>query len=342
VGGLFFRAEDILDLLESRTAHGLISTETFAHIKALGPLLPDGITYGLGFETRLTDPSGDVDLILRPLAPGGLQIIAGLETRQSFPGFFVEDRNWQSLRDLCSDWAIPGSQLHNHIFCLWIEIDSEQLKQAAPSPSLVFVQLQRTSSHPELYEPAAQAMHMSLKGCALPPAITENLVRCIKLMPEKALMTLFGLAIARPSDAFRVVVGEVEPDQIPDYVSSAGWKGNSKFLESVIFSLIGYADRHSINFDLDEHGIGKIGIEFGIPQEHLATSDPRWPSLLDFLVSQGWCRPEKRDALLAWPKNLALSNHPKPILLRRFISHVKLGFEAGRRVTAKAYVGLVW
>jgi len=337
-----FSLENLLNALETRIQPGLISAKSFASIRAVGRLLPEGITYGLGFETRLTGPLGDVDLILRPVAPEGLEIISGLGTPQSDPVLFAEDRNWVSLQGLCRDWAMPGSQLHDHIFCLWIEIDSEQLKQAAPSPSLVFVQLQRTSSRPELYEPTAQAIHMSLKGCALPQAITENLLRCVKLMPEKGLMMLFGLPIARPSEAFRVVVGEVEPDQIPDYVSSAGWKGNSKFLESLIFSLIGYTDRHSINFDLDRQGIGKIGIEFGIPQEHAPSSDPRWESLLDFLVSQGWLRREKRDALLAWPKPLALMHDPKPILLRRFISHIKLGFEPERRVTAKAYIGLVW
>lgn len=337
-----FSLENLLNVLETRIHPGLISAKSFASIRAVGRLLPNGITYGLGFETRLTDPLGDVDLILRPLAPEGLEIIAGLGTKQSIPVFFAEDRNWLSLRNLCCDWGTPGSPLHDHTFCLWIEIDSEQLKQAAPSPSLVFVQLQRPSCLPEVYEPIAQALYMSLKGCALPPAIEEVLLRCVKLMPKKGLMTLFGLPIARPSEAVRVVVGEVEPDQIPEYVSSAGWKGNSKFMESVIFALVGYADRHSINFDLDRQGIGRIGIEFGIPQEHSATSDPRWESLLDFLLSQGWLRREKRDALLAWPKHLTLMHNTKPILLRRFISHIKLGFEAGRRVTAKAYIGLVW
>ncbi len=157
------------------------------------------------------------------------------------------------------------------------------------------------------------------------------------------MITLFGLSIARQSHAFRVVVGELEPDQIPEYVSSVGWKGRAKDIESLIFALGGYADRHSINFDLDERGIGKVGIEYGIPQEHALTSDPRWEMILDFLVKQGWCHHQKRDALLAWPKPLTLmSGDSRPLLMRRFISHVKLSLEVGRRVAAKAYVGLVW
>jgi hypothetical protein len=165
----------------------------------------------------------------------------------------------------------------------------------------------------------------------------------MELMPEKGVMTLFGLPIARPSQALRVVVSEIEPDQIPEYVSSVGWKGSAKVLESLIFSLGGYADRHSVNLDLHEQGIGKVGIEFGIPQEHALTSDPRWEGFLDLLVKQGWCRREKRDALLAWPKPLTLMPaDSKPIVMRRFISHVKMSIDAGTRVTAKAYVGLVW
>jgi hypothetical protein len=337
-----FRAEDILNLLETRSAPGLISAETFDRIKSLGALLPAGITYGLGFESRLADPQGDVDFILRPLAPEGLEIIAGLDTRPPLASVLARDRNWLSLRDLCRGWATPSSPLHNTTLCLWIEFDREQLAQAVPSPSLVFVQLQRPYCASEIYEPLAQAIHISLKGCSLEQPLAKDLRRCIELIPEKGMMTLCGLPVARPAEAFRVVVGDLEPDQIPEYVSSAGWKGNVKFLESVIFSLVGYADKHSINLDLDRRGIGKIGIEFGIPQEHSESSDPRWEPMLDFLVSQGWCRREKRNALLAWPKPVTLMHDPKPILLRRFISHIKLAFEAGRRVTAKAYVGLIW
>lgn len=337
-----FSAEDILNLLETRSAPGLISEETFEKIKSLGALLPTGITYGFGFESRLADSPGDVDFILRPLAPEGLEIIAGLDTRPPLPSVLARDRNWLSLRDLCRDWAAPSSPLHGTILCLWIEFDKKQLRQGIPSPSLVFVQLQRPYCAREVYEPVLQAMHMSLKGCHLRQSVRENLLRCIELMPEKGMMTLFGLPIARLSEALRVVVGDLEPDQIPGYVASAGWKGNVKFLESIIFSLVGFADRHSINLDLDRQGIGKIGIEFGIPQEHSPSSDPRWEPMLDFLVSQGWCRREKRNALLAWPRPLTLMNEPKPILLRRFISHIKLTFEAGRRVTAKAYAGLIW
>ena len=338
-----FTLETILDLLETRLPAGLISAENFAHIKSLGRLLPNGITYGLGFESRLGDPSPEVDFILRPLAPHGLAIIADLDARQPLPTLPGQSHNWHRLRNLCRSWGTPGSLLHQSIFCLWIEFDSEHYSQAAVSPSLVFVQLERLCCSPGLYESIAQAIHVSLKGSALPRLLTENLLRCIELMPEKGIMSLFGLPIARPTDALRVVVGDLESDQIPEYLSSVGWKGRAKELESLIFSLGGYADRHTINFDLNEQGIGKVGIEFGIPQEQAATSDPRWEMIFDFLVKQGWCLKEKRAALLAWVKPVTLlSSETKPIALRRFISHVKLSIEPSKRVVAKAYVGVVW
>ncbi len=306
-------------------------------------ILPNEITYGLGFETRLADPSSEVDFILRPLAPKGLEMIAALDSHLGFPVRLAENEAWSGLRDLGRAWLTPDSVLHGATFCLWIEFDSKQYSRAIPNPGLVFVQIQRTYSRPELYESIAQAIYVALKGRRMAPPLTHNLLRCIELMPERGMMTLFGLPIARPAQGFRVVVGEVEPDQIPGYVSSLGWKGSAKALESLIFSLVGYADRHSINFDLEENGIGKLGIEFGIPQEHSVSSDPRWEGLLAFLVKQGWCLREKRDALLAWPKPLTLMpDDSKPIFMRRFISHVKLSLEARSRVMAKAYVGLVW
>ncbi len=143
-----FRAEEILDLLERRSARGLISAETFVHIKSVGRLLPNGITYGFGFETRLADPAREVDFILRPMAPLGLAIIAGLDTSQPLPIVLSQDRNWLRLRALCSAWAAQGSPLGKAIFCLWIEFDSEQLRHSVPSPSLVFAQLRRPYCSP--------------------------------------------------------------------------------------------------------------------------------------------------------------------------------------------------
>lgn len=335
--------EHILDVLEKRSAPGLISPEAFAHIKSAGRLLPTGLSFGLGFETRLADPSPEVDFILRPMAPLGLAIIAGLHTEQQLPPVLSQDAHWVRLRDLCRHWATLGSALNEATLCLWIELDSEQLVQAVPSPSLVFVQLQKSCCSPERYEALAQSLHVSVTGASMPRTLRENFVRCRDRMPERGQMTLLGLPVARQTQAFRIVVGEVDPDQIPEYVSAVGWKGRTSDLESLIFALRGFADRHSINFDVGEQGIGKVGIEFGIAQEYEPTSDPRWETILDFLVKQGWCRREKRDALLAWPKHLTLmTGAPKPMLLRRFISHVKLSLEPKRRVTAKAYVGVAW
>ena len=235
--------ETILDPLETRLPPGLISAESFAHIKSLGRLLAIGITYGLGFESRLADPSPDVDFILRPLAPHGLAIIADLNGRQSLPALLAQNHNWQRLRDLCRSWATPGSPLHQSIFCLWIEFDSKQYCPAGVSPSLVFVQLQRSCCSPGLYESIAQAIHVSSKGSALPSLLTENLLRCIELMPEKGIMSLFGLPIARPTDAFEELLSvSWRPDQIPQYVLRWGGRASPKKLESLIFSLGGYAE----------------------------------------------------------------------------------------------------
>lgn len=70
-----YALQSILDLLATRSPVGLVSASTFASIKSLGMILPEGITYGLGFETRLADPSPRADFVLRPLARRGLEII---------------------------------------------------------------------------------------------------------------------------------------------------------------------------------------------------------------------------------------------------------------------------
>ena len=258
-----FTFENLFNELETRMHPGLISANAFASIKTVGRLLANGITYGLGFETRPAEALAEVDLILRPMAPQGLDIIAGQAAGSQFPDTLAEDPHWGTLQALCRNWANPGSVLRETVACLWIEIDAEHCREPAPKPSLVFVQLHRSRYHPELCLSVAQELHASLKGYPLSSTIIRSLGHCLERMPKKGLVTLLGLALARPSEALRLVVGELEPDEIPEYVASLGWKGRINELESLIFSLAGYADRHSS--ELVSHPVHWSGLVTSVP-----------------------------------------------------------------------------
>ena len=60
-----------------------------------------------------------------------------------------------------------------------------------------------------------------------------------------------------------------------------------------------------------------------------------WEELLDFLVEKGIVTPKKRDDLLNFPGvDQGYSN------IVRYITHVKIVYESGKPLKAKAYLGI--
>ena len=86
------------------------------------------------------------------------------------------------------------------------------------------------------------------------------------------------------------------------------------------------------------------------------SAEPRWAALLDLLTADGACTPGQRAGLLAWPGvndpgnsatpwpgDLMLASLLQPpdrfSAIVRQLSHVKVSYQPGRPLEAKAYLG---
>lgn len=166
-----------------------------------------------------------------------------------------------------------------------------------------------------------------------------------------------GVMLSRAAPGVRLIIAKIQPDHIIPYLKKMGWSEEHDNLSNLLGDLKRHATRIVLHITLTEQGIEqKIGIEcsFKSDRYHLET---RWASFFDYLVDKGFCVPEKKDALLQFmgieqedvKRNFDLSLYQPTVKIQdddftsalvRYISHVKLIYEPGKKILAKAYPGV--
>lgn len=193
-----------------------------------------------------------------------------------------------------------------------------------------------------------------LKGNSLSKPLENQLFNCIQQLPTNASIQFVGIMLSRSTDGIRLYINRLHPEQILPYLKSLGWSDETGQCSVLISELKNKADRFVIGFDINIEGISpRIGIECSFISNRFH-NETRWNNLLNYLVKKGICLPEKRDALLSYsgicepeyfsgglmkPLSSA-SNHLEKLLssaLVRYISHVKILYEKGHILEAKAY-----
>lgn len=139
-----------------------------------------------------------------------------------------------------------------------------------------------------------------------------------------------------------------------DYLIKIGWTDPTNTFFALIPSLSEFTDYILLSFDVGKRVYPRIGWE-----GHLTESPQYRPQLqlfLDYLVAQELCTPSKRDALLAWngfsqhsfapelwPRNISWGDRflgSRAIsLFSRWINHIKVVYQPGKPLEAKAYLG---
>ena len=124
-------------------------------------------------------------------------------------------------------------------------------------------------------------------------------------------------------------------------------------LADIVATLAPWTEELDVALDLSPNGLARhIGLECYLARG--PSEEPRWTLLLDHLVGEGLCSPEKAQALLRWPGIDRQATSPVwPSSLEvadrflgglvvsyffRRIHHVKVTFDSGRPREAKAYL----
>jgi hypothetical protein len=146
-----------------------------------------------------------------------------------------------------------------------------------------------------------------------------------------------ALLLSRRREAVRVCIMGLPPAELPRYLRAVGWSGSLGALADVTAPL---GDAAIVHLDLGERVLPTIGLEYVFARPSQVRGRIVETALLDALVERGLCDPAKRAGLERWP-GVSLARLPhelwRSLVLRR-LNHVKVVYEEGRPLEAKAYL----
>jgi hypothetical protein len=164
--------------------------------------------------------------------------------------------------------------------------------------------------------------------------------------------------LSRVFQGVRLYLAGVRLDSIPTYLDAIGWQGDRSEVRDLLPWLSPFFEKVELALDVGEAILPRVGMECHVFGSSLPAAKAKWSAFLDVLVARGLCLPSKRDALLAWmghahartldgpwPADLrrrALAFGPDvSSVLTRTINHIKVVYQPGRPLEAKAYFNLL-
>lgn len=322
----------------------LISPTAMEGLQAISRCFPDALTFAYGFEYRLHPASPTVDFAIH-ITEAGRSILAGLDPNVRLPEHFNRHPVWQQISKFCAAGSNPASPLYQKVADLWLEFDVDPESSVSltnlPIPGLLFRPINPltnptiSSDYSWIWEQALPV----LLGSAIPVPLQKKLIDCLQCLPPPPDASIFqvGVMFSRTVSAIRLcLVGS--PLQLLPYLSQIGWTGSIEPLEAIIASLHPYVDGIILDIDIGEQIHPKIGIEGIFLTRYLACVNGQWQALLDHLVSQNLCSPEKRNALLSY-SGYTLSKPLHQRVYVRGLNHIKLIYDPEQPLAAKIYFG---
>ena len=329
--------QDYLKIVTPHLHPDLVAPEALSYIQPLAQILPPSSM--AGFECRLGANQSRVDF----------QTYLPLE--QNLPEQFLTHPTWQSLQEFYQEWALPTSVLHQVVEGIGLEFDIDGCLNGVPIPC-IFLALKPIAAgdSDKLIETVSSLLKRQIST-----QLETNLQLCADSLPPGAFFSHFGAMLSRSSEeAIRVVVKGLTSEQLVDYLTKIGWIDPTNTFSALVPALSEFVDVILLSFDVGKKVYPRIaweGFLKKLPQEQ-----PQWQLFLDYLVAQELCTPSKRDALLAWngfsqpssapelwPRNISwgdrLLGSRAISLFYRWINHIKVVYQPGNPLQAKAYLG---
>ena len=335
----------------------LVSKENFREILNVARLFPGNLTSFLGFECRLGESNARADWAFAISGLNGDRyVLANLLKDGYLPGQLLDQTEWRQIKDFAKAWTDPESILNDKVQCFWLEFDMPEDSPDVPIPCVFFgpTKLPERVSVNDFnnYDWLTKMALPLLGGQPLSKAIEFNLKSCIEQMPKNATLFQIGTLLSRSVNDVRLYINKLQPKDVLPYLNSIGWFDETREFTKLINDIKDMADRFVLSFDVNEDGIGpRVGIELSF-DSNVFQNETRWVKLLDYLVDKDLCLSEKRDALLSYSGSekeftdgimeplKAVSGNLNNIFsstIVRYISHIKVVYQPGEVLEAKAY-----
>ncbi len=332
----------------------------------VGQYLPAGLAWSLfGFETQLGKPTATLDMALSVSSEvPGLNILAQSIVEQSIPVAMLQTAAWQQVAKFAAQWQQDHFHLKQalDVLCLEFDMPAQYPEQAIP---LVFfgVEVQGQRHRSELNIDDCAVLEHCIELFTAKPVngmIRDCLRRCDAeaknygyAQPPGGVFQA-GLMLARPDAGIRICVHNIPSINVSAYLQAIGWPGDLVQLDKVLTDIIEPFDRIALALDYSTGGLTpKLGIECYFRHNAQPPAEVRWQQVLQRLVADGLCTPEKAQGLLNFPAvkrllplanqhlDAVLGEHPgyyKPTKAMRGLHHFKIVLEADGGLSAKAYL----
>jgi hypothetical protein len=317
--------------------------------------LEDVIT-AMYLEMRLGSGDRRVDCLFAIDRPCPSDAHAFRDLAQRAQGWSApEQQAWLPIARLGDAWAHPGAPLWSRVPAMWLELDD--VRRQGASPPSVCMCLVPAYARPfdhlgegHIDEDLDTVRRiLELLGMPPSPADDERLRRCFACLPPEGRFIHLSVMLGREPRAVKLY-GTMRRAALLPYLREIGWRGEFDALahaQETLYdeSLVGdevFFDLNLANFDVPDRA--SMGLSFS--QQHVVRGPDRDPgrrALLDRLVGAGLCRSDEATMLAAWPGTSRVCTEGKKVPQRfvRFLD-VKLVWEAGRGLQAKAYLGTMW
>jgi hypothetical protein len=350
--------EQMVDLVGPKVAQTLVSSENLEHIRRVISHLPTRVAYYFGFETKLFSDQLRSDFAFN-LSNDGLDWMS----RSDCP--------WPRIRQFCTLWGESGEPPYSDGTAIWLEFDVSGGRREEAEPSLFFA-LQDPWSY---IRPVSDKSNRSLAwichsliptawGRLVPSSLEQNLLHTLEVCPDGIDFLQIGLMLSRNTQALRLCLFKIMPQEVGAFLGRAGWRGEENQLAQVLERYAPFVDSFCLHLDIGESIFPTLGVETLYdgkkdPWDHQPPRETRWQLLFDRLVDDGLCLPSKKDALLKWPSRTAFrlslieklmaavsndqTSHATSALLDGVLvtglEHIKFSLSPAGETSAKAYFG---
>lgn len=257
---------------------------------------------------------------------------------------------WLRVHEFCLQWQNQSSSIRDLVDGIGFELDADARCGQMHSPSF-FLRLQKDRFSADEKQSALDEGLQILFGKQGPFHWQNILHRCFTISTSRLIY--IGAMLARNTDALRVEFIPRSSECIIPLLKHIGWTWDESELRDLIEKLDDLGVYiNLVHVDIASTVSPKIGLSClcGVGPDRR----PDWSFFLDNLVESGLCLPDKRDALLAWegiadpttssipwPPDIIYQSLLKPDLLsiiERDISHIKIVYQPGKLLAAKAYL----
>jgi hypothetical protein len=267
----------------------------------------------------------------------------------------LEEPVWERVQGFCARWADAGDPLHAGVSDMWLEFDMDGLDMdisppPIPIPGIFFGTAPDVADQAGVIAMAVSALRGRPDNTPLPPGVS----RCLEALPRGATIQQIGMMFSRQTDDLRLCAVGLASADVPGFLARAGWEGPMDELRALIARMTRSVENLVIDLDVGDTVRPKLGLEGYIDRD---PTKARWEELFRDLTERGECTPEKQSGVLAWlgystqrslperwPINLLSAKAPAPDYVSGFVrhlNHVKMAYQPGRPLEAKAYLSLM-